>query len=175
MKKLIVAAIIIITYSVPSFAQNENKFSFSIGPELGFATGSFSNTHSVGTGGTVQAEYYVQDKLKATATFGILAYIGKTVTITNQKFKYPSQTIIPLRVGGKYFLTGGVYAGLQTGVAFLSNYASTTAFAYSPLVGYEFKTKSDKSIDATLKYDGYSAGGGVGTIGALGIRLAYVF
>ena len=42
-------------------------------------------------------------------------------------------------------------------------------------MGYEFKTKSDKSIDATLKYDGYSGGGGIGTIGALGIRLAYVF
>jgi len=68
-----------------------------------------------------------------------------------------------------------VYAGLQTGLVFLSSYYKTTAFAYSPLIGYEFKTKSDKSIDATLKYDGYSGGSGLGTIGVIGVRPAYVF
>ena len=47
-----------------------------------------------------------------------------------------------------------------------------TAFAYSPQIGYEFKTKTDKKIDATFKYDAYSKNG---TIGALGFRLAYIF
>ncbi len=166
MKKMILSLLVFIAVSMNGIAQSENKFSFSAGPELGFATGSFSNTHSVGTGGTVQAEYLVMEKLKATATFGVLAYFGNSSALT----------IAPLRIGAKYFITPGFYGGAQLGVAFLGNYKSTTAFAYSPLMlGYEFKTKSDKAIDATIKYDAYSAGLGVGTIGAFGVRLAYVF
>ena len=173
MKRLVLLAIVVIVASTTAFAQNEKNLSFSVGAELGFATGSFSNTHSIGTGATVQAELYVQENLKATATFGVLAYLGKSTTIANVKYKFPGQTIIPLRVGGKYFLAGGIYAGLQTGVGFLTGHSDNVAFAYSPLIGYEFKTNSDKSIDATFKYDGYS--GADGSIGALGIRLAYVF
>ena len=166
MKKLILFPVIIIVVSTNAFAQNENKFAFSVGPELSIPTGSFSNTHSAGTGATVQAEYFVMEKLKATATFGVLAYFGNSSALT----------VAPLRIGAKYFLTPGFYGAAQLGVAFLGNYASTTGFAYSPLMlGYEFKTKSDRKIDASIKYDAYSAGSGVGTIGAFGVRLAYVF
>ncbi|MBC7889548.1 MAG: hypothetical protein H7Z13_16845 [Ferruginibacter sp.] len=175
MKRLILSVFVMIVGSLSITAQDKNNFSFSIGPELSFATGSFSNTHTVGTGGTVQAEYYVMEKLKATATFGLLAYVGKSGPVSNTKNK--GRTIIPIRVGAKYFLTGGIYGGAQIGVAFLGNYQPTgTAFAYSPLMlGYEFKTKSEKTIDATIKYDAYTGSGGIGTVGAFGIRLAYVF
>lgn len=171
MKKLIVSAIIICICSLAAFAQNDDKISFSAGPELSFAAGSFSNTHSIGTGGSVQAEYYVMDHLKATATMGVLVYRGTSGPVA--KTRNSGQTIIPVRIGGKYSLMGGVYAGLQTGIGFLRGYYKTTSFAYSPLAGYEFKTKSGKSIDATLKYDAYS--GSNGTIGAVGFRLAYCF
>jgi hypothetical protein len=64
-----------------------------------------------------------------------------------------------------------VYGALQAGVAFLNN-GGGTAFAYSPQLGYEFKTKTDKAIDASFKYDGYSKNG---TLGAVGVRIAYIF
>lgn len=178
MKKLILAAFVMMGVSVAAFAQSEKNFSLSVGAELGLATGSFSGSHSVGTGVTAQAEVSLMDKLKGTATFGVLAYAGKSVDLigSSVKYKYSGQTILPLRVGAKYFLTQGIYAGAQLGVAFLGNYASGTAFAYSPLmVGYEFKTKSDKAIDATIKYDAYTGSNGIGTIGTFGARLAYVF
>ena len=78
MKKLILSALVIIIVSMSSFAQIDKKFSFSAGGELGTAVGSFNNTHSVGIGGSVQAEYYVMDKLKATGTWGFLVYAGKS-------------------------------------------------------------------------------------------------
>lgn len=169
----------------PAFTQADKKFSFSIGPELCFATGSFSRTHSIGTGGTVQAEYYFKEKLKGTATFGLLGHAGKSTTIANQKVSFPGQVIIPLRVGVKYFLANGFYAGAQLGVAFLSNAQKATMFAYSPLMlGYELNTKSNKSFDITLKYDGYTGANhnvyytdnrSNGTIGSFGVRVAYVF
>jgi len=172
MKKIILSAIIIIV-SLSAFAQTENTFTFSAGPELGFATGSFSNTHSVGIGGTVQAEYLVMDKLKATATFGILNYVGKSKTSNTDN---AAQTVVPLRIGAKYFLAGGLYGGAQLGVAFLGNYNKGTAFAYSPLMlGYEFKLKSEKAFDATIKYDAYTGSGGIGTMGTFGVRVAYIF
>jgi hypothetical protein len=173
MKKILLAAIITVVVSASAFSQNEKKFSFSIGPELGFASGSFSATHSVGLGGTVQAEVFLQERLRGTITFGLMNYVGKSWTGSTD---YASLKIIPLRFGAKYYLVGRVYAGAQLGVAFRSNYEpySGTAFAYTPIIiGYEFTTKSEKALDASFKYDASSGPGG--TIGAIGLRLAYVF
>jgi hypothetical protein len=168
--KSIILPVFLLLLSISAVAQNDRKFIVSGGPELGFASGTFANTHSVGTGATIQAEYQVQEKLRATATFGVLVYAGKSSGNTT---KNNAQTIIPVRAGAKYFVAGGAYAGLQSGLAILGSYDKNVSFAYSPLVGYEFTTKSGKALDATLKYDGYS--GANGTIGAIGVRLAYIF
>ena len=151
-------------------AQDAQKFRFSVGPELSFATGSFAITHSVGVGATIQAEIPIQQNLYGTATTGFVVYGGKSIGGTN--LKTVSQTIIPIKVGIKYFFISGFYGAAQIGVGILGNYAKGTAFAYTPEVGYEFKTKSGKAVDATFKYDGYSKNG---TIEAIGFRLAYIF
>jgi hypothetical protein len=175
MKKLILTASMILMISCLGFAQ-ERKLTFSIGPELSFPSGSFAETHSIGTGGTAQVEVLLQDKLKGIATVGVLGYLGKSVTINNVKYKYPGITMIPVKIGAKYYLSGGIYGAAEIGVAFRGNYEaySGTSFAYTPLMlGYEFRTKSDKAIDASVKYDATSGHGG--TLGAIGIRLAYIF
>ena len=169
MRNLLLFSFLLIISSA-AIAQDETGFKFSVGPELGFAAGSFSNTHSVGTGATLQAEYHMFDKMSLTGTVGVLFYAGKS---QGNNLKNNAQTIIPLRGGIKYFVAGGAYIGAQAGVAFLGSYDKYVSFAYSPLLGYEFDTKSGKSLDATLKYDAYS--GGNGTIGAIGVRLAYFF
>lgn len=174
MKKLYLSALLVIFSFGGTMAQSDKTFSVSVGPELAFATGSFSQSHSIGSGGTVQVEYLVKERLKATATVGVLAFIGKSRP--NFTTNYPSQRVIPFRIGAKYYLTGNLYGGAQLGVAFRNNYApySGTAFAYSPLMlGYEFTIKDNKAIDATLKYDASSGSGG--TISAMGFRLAYIF
>ncbi len=184
MKQIIVCMMVALSTSSIVTAQNQPTFRFNAGPELGFATGSFSNTHSIGIGGSVQGEVSLQEHLYGTASFGVTAYKGKS---SGSNTNYKVATIIPLRVGAKYFLTGGFYGSFQLGVGFLNNTtpglniinpntdASGTAFAYSPQIGYEFKTKNYKSIDATFKYDGYSGGNKIGTVGTIGFRLAYIF
>ena len=168
MKKVILFTLITVCTSSVLMAQNTAAFRFSVGPELSFATGAFSNTHSIGIGGSIQGEISLQDKLYGTGTFGVMAYNGKSI---GGGLKYAGETIVPLRVGAKYFLSGGVYGALQAGVAFLNNGVGT-AFAYSPQLGYEFNTKGGKAVDATFKYDGYSKNG---TLGAIGFRVAYIF
>ena len=168
MKRITVFTLLAIFLSPFAKAQSQPAFKFSLGPELGFASGAFSNTHSIGIGATVQAEVSLQEHLYGTATFGVISYNGKSSGVG---YKYKGETIIPLRVGAKYFLSGGIYGALQAGVGFLNN-GGGTAFAYSPQIGYEFNTKSGKALDATFKYDGYSKNG---TLGAIGFRVAYIF
>jgi hypothetical protein len=169
MKKLLLSAAVILFASAACVAQRDNKFKISVGPELAFTTGSFSSTHSFGIGGSGQVEIPLQDKLQGVAYGGVIFYNGKSA---GSGIKNKGVTIVPLRIGLKYFLMGSVYGGLQAGLGFLGGAASGTAFSYSPQIGYEFQTNSGKSIDATFKYDAYSKDG---TLGSLGIRLAYIF
>lgn len=169
MKKLLLSAAVILFASAACVAQRDNKFKISVGPELAFTTGSFSSTHSFGIGGSGQIEIPFQDKLQGIAYGGVVFYNGKSA---GSGIKNKGVTIVPLRIGVKYFLVGSVYGGLQAGLGFLGGAASGTAFSYSPQIGYEFQTNSGKSIDATFKYDAYSKNG---TLGSLGLRLAYIF
>ncbi|MGC4102715.1 hypothetical protein [Ferruginibacter sp.] len=155
-----------------AFAQKDNgtKFHFSVGPEVGFAVGGFNDTHSVGIGATIAAGFNIAPSTDFTINSGLLSYAGRSVS---SGIKYKSQVIVPLKAGLKYFLSEGFYAEGQVGAGFLSNYGTGVAFAYSPVLGYEFSTKSGKAVDAAFKYDGYSKNGG--SIGAINFRLAYRF
>ena len=149
--------------------QRDKKFNFSIGPEIGFATGAFNATHSVGIGATIQAENNVGTGTNVTLTTGYLSYAGRSA---GAGVKYKAAGIIPLKAGVKFFLTKGFYGAAQLGAGFFNN-GGGTAFAYTPMVGYEFDTKSGKAVDASFKYDGYSKNGT--GLGSVGLRLAYRF
>lgn len=168
MKKIFVTTGFIFCMAAAAFAQDKN-IKLSVGAELALPSGNLSSTQSFGFGGTAQLEIPLQEKLMGVAYGGIILFKGKSA---GGGLNYPGLTIIPIRVGVKYFLTGSVYGGLQAGLGFLSNFGTGTAFSYSPQVGYEFKTNSGKSIDATFKYDGYSKNG---SFGSFGLRLAYIF
>jgi hypothetical protein len=170
MKKLLLFGVVVTVISLSAHAQDRSNFRFSVGAELGLPTGGFSNSHSLGIGGTAQAEISLQENLMGTATAGFLVFKGKSIPgLSNAN--YPEQAIIPVRIGVKYFLTTGIYGALQTGVGFLNNDGGT-AFAYSPQIGYEFESKNNKSFDVSIKYDGYAKSGG--SIGYFGIRVAKV-
>ena len=174
MKKIILFGLIACSFSSNLKAQTDQKFKFSVGPELSIPTGTFSNGWSFGIGGTAQVEVPVQQNFNVTGTAGVILYNGKTV---GNGLKNTSLTIIPIRVGGKYFFTSGIYGAAQLGIGII-NRGNGTAFAYSPQLGYEFKTNSDKAIDLSLKYDGYSGKNALKegyTFSALGIRVAYIF
>jgi len=174
MKKILLFTLLVFAAGTVLLAQEYPAFKFSVGAELAIASGTFSNFSSFGIGATGQAEIRLKERLFGTATSGILFYNGKSA---GNNTKQTGPTIIPVRVGSKSFLACGVYAGAQLGIAFISNNAqfNGTSFAYSPLMlGYEFKTRTDRSIDAGIKYDAYSGSGG-GTIGNIGVRVAYIF
>ena len=184
MKKAFLAIMGIAIFTA-SFAQkrlDEKKFHFSVGAELGFATGSFNNSHTVGIGGSAQAEYNVAPNTNVTLTTGVIGYAGRKAQGANN-LKYSASNIVPLKGGIKYFVNNGFYGAAQLGVAFFNNYVdvnstvpyngSEQALAFTPMIGYEFKSKSDKAFDASFKYDFYARQGG--SFGSVGFRLAYKF
>lgn len=173
MKKVVLFTVVALLVTATGFAQKGEGFKFSAGAELGIASGEFSQAYSLGLGASAQAEIPVQDKLSVVAYGGILLYKGKSVGVA---FNVKGGSIIPVRVGVKYFLIDGLYGAFQTGLAFYNTYKNDNTsyagagFSFSPQAGYEFKTKSGKALDASVKYEVYSA-----KLSALGFRLAYIF
>lgn len=167
MKKLVLLCLIGSCTITAGFAQKKDNVKLSVGAELAFASGDFSNSHSFGIGGSGQLEIPIQEKLNGVAYGGILFYNGKSA---GAGLKNKGVTIIPVRVGVKYFLTGSVYTNLQAGLGFIGGSGTGTSFSYSPQIGYEFQTNSGKSIDLTFKYDAYTKG----SLSSFGFRLAYI-
>ena len=165
MKRIFLIAVIGVC-SVAVNAQRLGTTKFSIGPEVGFATGTSATSNGLGGGATIQAEHFYQENISATLLFGFVGYTGRSLNSTSN---YKAFNVFPLRIGGRYYIGEGFHLGAQLGVGFATG---GTAFAYSPQVGYNFKTNKGKKIDATFKYDGYVNNG---TFSALGIRLAYIF
>ena len=171
MKRYFLAVAITAIYT-GAFAQKETdkKFNFSAGPEIGFATGNFNNTHSIGFGATIQGEFNIAPSANFTLTAGFLSYAGRSA---GSGIKNKAQSIIPLKAGLKYYLSEGFYGAAQLGAGFLGSYRTGAALAYTPMLGYEFNTNSGKAVDASFKYDGYSKNGT--GLGSIGFRLAYRF
>ena len=103
--KKIFAILAVTAICSATYAQNDDKkFHFSVGPEVGFATGDFNITHSVGIGATIQAENNIGGTTSITLTTGYMSYAGKSA---GAGIKYKAAGIIPLKAGIKYFLSGG--------------------------------------------------------------------
>jgi hypothetical protein len=170
MKKIFLA-VAVTAICTGAFAQkgSDRKFGFSAGPEIGFATGNFNNTNSIGIGASVQAEFNVAPSTNITLTTGYLSYAGRSA---GSGIKYKAAGVLPFKAGVKYYLSEGFYGAAQLGAGWFNN-GRGTALAYTPMLGYEFNTKTDKAVDASFKYDGYSINGS--GFGSVGFRLAYRF
>jgi hypothetical protein len=173
MNKLIIVIAVTFFSAISVTAQKSGATKLSAGPEIGIATGSFNQKLSLGIGISGQVEHFFQDKISGTGLIGIMSYFGKRIPGQNDA-KYTSAVIVPIRVGARYYIGDAFHIGLQMGVGIISGLYlyNGTAFSYSPQIGYNFKTNKNRKIDASFKYDAYVQHV---TIGAVGVRLAYVF
>jgi hypothetical protein len=166
MKKMIFSACILCT----AFGANAQKANlprgvkFSVGAELGGATGNLNSFYSLVAGGTAQLDFKIDNDASLTLNTGVIDFVGKKISNTN--LKYQSAAAIPLLGGVKYYFTPKVYGSAQLGGTFFLNNGGGSAFTYAPGIG----VKIDESLDLLLKYTGYSSMGG-----AFGIRLGYTF
>ncbi|MBS1735115.1 MAG: hypothetical protein JSS98_00740 [Bacteroidetes bacterium] len=172
MKKLILSLSIIVGLSSVGNAQKLGKSKISVGAELGYAINNplsaiaGNKGWGLGAGGSFQVDHFFKENISGNFYAGIIAYGGRA---SGPSTKNKGYTTIPIRVGLSAYAINRIHGGLQVGVGLNSyNGASSTSFAYSPQVGYNF-SRNERPLDLTLKYDGYAGHGG---FGALGLRLS---
>ena len=152
--KLLFSALFVLGVS-PAFSQ------FSVGGDLAFPSGDWSNGWSTGLGLSGRYEAAIQPKLNWTASLGFLTFSGKTVIGS----KLPSETVIPLTGGIKYYFqksNSGVYGAADAGLFFLNNNQGTK-FGISPGIGYRIE-----QVDFSLRYNV------VTDFSYWGLRVAYI-
>lgn len=181
MKKITIFTLLLFCTSMIALAQPEQgKFRFSIGPEIGYTAGPYAQRWNFGAGATGQFEYFIKDGVSLTAVSGFMGYLGDKA---GPGIRYQAVNIIPVKGGIRFYFGDAFHVGAQLGAGFIDNGSGhTTAFAYSPIIGYTVKTSGERGgIDFSIKYDGYSFNekdipdGYGSTFGAVDVRIAYVF
>lgn len=162
-------------------AQNVRGPKLGIGADFAVPVGSLSDGYKFGIGGSLLFQTPITTKLNFTASAGYLNFIGKNdvqyVSLSENGFnivsgKNPNAGAIPVKVGVRYFIGDSFYAGGEVGAAFITGDGSTTAFAYSPNIGFELPVANKNTIDLGVKYEGWSKDS---SLGFFGIRVAYNF
>lgn len=175
MKKILLAAALIVGASFSTFAQSKGEGNrFSIGFDGGAPIGDAADAYNAVVGGSIKFEAPIAASTAFTLSAGYSAYLGKTIA----GFKIPSYTAIPVKAGIKYHFNEGFYGEAQLGAAFGTKSGSKVAFAYAPGIGYDF----GGGVDIGVRYEGWSVktNNGLGnsdtaTLGQIAARLAFSF
>ena len=175
MKKIILLTAIALSTASIAMAQRNGKTRFSIGPELGIAASNpdkdiaGNKGWGLGIGASAEIEHFFKQNVSGLFFVGLVGYNGRS---TGTATKNKAYTAIPVRVGANVYAGSNLHLGAQIGVGLNSiGGVSATTFAYSPQIGYNFRSRNDKPLDLTLKYDGYA---GHGNFSAFGLRLSII-
>ena len=158
MKKLILAMAVIAISTATVQAQKKTAVSIAVNAGIPTTTGL-----SFAVGGDIQADFAAAEGLKITLSGGYENFSAKS------SYGGGSFGIIPLLAGAKFNLgSDKVYGHAQLGYGFATKSGGNGAFAYAPSIGYYFSP----NFDGSIKYLAFSNDG---TIGEIGVRLAYNF
>ena len=170
MKIYLLALTVLVT--VGSFAQDKKKASggtsFSVGVEAGLPIGDLKEFSSLGIGGSAKAAFGIFEGGAVTVSAGYMTFSGKTITIGGQSFKAGSLNVIPVKVGLRYMLGGGIYGEPQLGMSFIGN-GGGSAFTYAAGLG----TIINNQIDIGVRYEAFSKNSSTSSF--IGARVAYNF
>lgn len=166
--------------TTPSTRTNK-AIRLSIGPDAGIPIGTLSDTHNWNLGGSVQADFPIATGLDVTANAGFNNFFGKDYTVGTVTNKYNDISLIPVKVGLKYFPVENFYVQGEAGASFIANKdksgaTESTAFTYAPQVGILFPVGNKSYIDAGVRFESntkfYTNGN---NNNFFGIRVAYAF
>lgn len=173
MKKSVLTFAMAVSISVSSFAQTAQSVSpsngggkFSIGVDAGLPTGDAHQLFSSVVGGSIKYELPTAKNTFLTLSGGYQAYLIKS------EFKSPGEKssfgFVPLKAGIKYYSSDGFFLEAQAGISISTESGGSTAFAYSPGIGYTFKG----GFELGARYEAWTKDG---TVGQATLRLAFRF
>ena len=165
MKKFfLVAAIIAVGFTVKAQSENAGIEGFKIqgGLNLGIPANHMGGSSFV-AGIDVLGQYGVSENFAITADAGFSAIFLKSTADPK------TESLIPIRLGVRYYPASNFYFGGKIGVGLLAyDGHSTSTTAYSFGGGYLISPK----IDLGASYDGYSKNG---SFGLINFRIGYTF
>lgn len=162
-------------------AQSKNErpaLIVSAGPEAGIPVGNWNNYYNWSLGGSVQGDLAVIGR-----TLYVNLNAGYTNVFAENAPGIKDLQLIPVKAGLRYYPVSNLnlYVQGQAGVTFITNGTGlynnkSTAFVYSPQIGYLIHLSKGNYLDAGVKFEGNSKfvdGGESNNL--IGIRLAYAF
>ncbi|MEJ7558750.1 MAG: outer membrane beta-barrel protein [Pedobacter sp.] len=164
------ATIIIILIATSTYAQRPTS-KIGIGLDFAFPLGNFGSNVNYGVGPSALFQRPINKNLNFTVNVGYLRFNGDPV-FANIKYR---EGFIPIKAGLRYFLSEYIYGSAEAGVVISSanGNGSGTALAYSPTLGVEFPVSNKGSVDAGIRYEGWSRSNG--TRSFIGLRAGYNF
>ncbi|SIT14012.1 hypothetical protein SAMN05421788_10450 [Filimonas lacunae] len=147
----------------------------SVGPEVGLPVGSLKDGYNWSMGGSVQAELpIVKKSLYVLLNAGYNNFFAKD-DIAGAK----DLQLIPVKAGLKFYAYKGLYVQGSAGASFVANKSDvgatkSTAFVYSPQIGYLIPLGKNNYLDAGVKFESTAklVDGGSNS-NFFGVRVAY--
>lgn len=154
--------ILILVISVFFVSTAVQAVTFGANLELAMPMGDFADWANMGFGGTVQAEYEVNEMIIATGSVGYLMWSGKDAW-EDMDYKW---SCIPIKAGGKYLIgDSGLYGIFELGMYMFTIKAdydspwgsfkideSESEFGFAPGIGYQMPLGNNK-LDISLQYE----------------------
>ncbi|WP_264534894.1 porin family protein [Flavobacterium sp. N1736] len=151
MKKMIFAAIAVMTFGFVSAQDN----GFKVGAHVGLPVGDSKDLFSVNLGVDVAYLWKVTDKFSAGATTGYSAYLGKSKMYTFGPLSYEltqkDVSYIPVAATAQYSIVDNFFVGIDLGYAISVTDEADGGFLYQPKAGYQ-----NKKIEVYMGYKGIS-------------------
>ena len=156
MKKFLFALVVLAGTALNSIAQTgsasgqSNTGKLSIGLDAGLPVGDASTVFGSVIGGSLKFEQPIATNAYFTISAGYSAFLTKS------RFKdlgaQSSFGFVPLKAGLKYYTETGLFVEGQLGVVFSTESGGSSAFVYSPGVGYTFTS----GFELGIRYEGWS-------------------
>jgi len=158
---------------------------FGVGVDLASPSGGFGEQYKTGVGVSAQYDMPLNEKFYFTANLGYLDLFANNGSSNNEHIlnsTSASMSIVPLKVGIKYYLIRTFYIQGEVGESLLLNRSAVygvdnTALTYDGQMGILFKRKDRKSFfDVGIRYQfiqSYFGDANYGTMFAA--RVAYSF
>jgi len=156
----------------------------SYGIDAGVTSGGFSEQYKTALGVSVQYDLPLTEKFYFTANLGYLDFFANNSAQNNEHIinvPSSSMSVVPLKVGIKYYLIRTFYIQGEYGGDLLLNKSSVyglngTGLNYDGQIGILFKKQNKNYIDVGIRYQLQQSFYGDGEYGAMYVaRIAYAF
>jgi hypothetical protein len=142
-----------------------------LGIDFAFPQSNFGSNANYGVGPSLLFQNPINKNLNFTVNVAYLRFNGDPI-FADIKYR---EGFVPIKAGLRYFVSEYIYGSAEAGasISTANGNGSGIAFAYAPTLGVEFPVSNKGSIDAGIRYEGWSRSNG--TRSFIGIRAGYNF